>query len=288
MTNDRAAMRRLPPELHERARAVATGDVPVVEPRHAATVVLLRDAREGHGVEAYVLRRVATMAFAGGMYVFPGGSVDPRDAEAQIAWHGTSADGWRAPLNAEAGLARALVCAAVRETFEESGVLLAGPDASSTIDVTADVGLWSREQAALLDRSASIAEVLGRNALMLRADLLRPWAHWVTPEFEPKRFDTRFFVAALPAGQAPVHFAGESDASLWVRPVDAVERHARGEMGMLPPTVFTLAELAEYADVAAVLDAATKRDVRRVLPRVVVSGEDVLFLLPGDAGYPEG
>ena len=284
---DDRAMRRLPPELHERARAVVSGVAPAVTPRHAATVVLLRDAAEGHGVEAYLLRRVVTMSFAGGMYVFPGGSVDPRDEAAETRWHGAPPEEWCAPLAADVPLARALVCAAVRETFEESGVLLAGPDADRTADVASDVEHWSGEQAALLDRSASMAQVLTRNGLVLRADLLRPWAHWVTPEFEPKRFDTRFFVAALPAGQAPVHFAGESDASRWIRPVDAVEGHARGEIGMLPPTVFTLAELAEYADVDAVLAAANARDIRRVLPRVIVAGDDVLLLLPGEPGYPD-
>jgi 8-oxo-dGTP pyrophosphatase MutT (NUDIX family) len=274
---DESALRRLPQELHERARAVASGAVPVAEPRHAATVVLLRDGDAG--IEAYLLRRVGSMAFAGGMYVFPGGSVDPRDGDADIAWAGPPAEEWAAPLSAPVPLARGLVAAAVRETFEEAGVLLASP-------VTGDSEHWAREQAALLDRSASMAKVLARNGLVLRADLLRPWAHWVTPELEPKRFDTRFFVAALPEGQAPVHFRGESDASEWARPRDAVERHSRGELGMLPPTVFTLAELSAYDSVAAVLDAATARDVRRVLPKIVVSGGDVLLLLPGDPGYP--
>ncbi|MDQ1712159.1 MAG: hypothetical protein QOE45_1609 [Frankiaceae bacterium] len=273
-----AELRRLPPELHERARAVASGGVDVAEPRHAATVVLLRDAVAG-GIEAYLLRRVGSMAFAGGMYVFPGGSVDPRDGDAEIAWAGPPAAAWAAPLSASESLARGLVAAAVRETFEESGVLLASP-------VPDDRELLRREQAALLDRSASMAEVLARNGLVLRADLLRPWAHWVTPEIEPKRFDTRFFVAALPEGQEPVHFRGESDASEWVAPRDAVERHARGDLGMLPPTVFTLAEIGAYSSVAEVLAAATDRDVKRVLPRIVVDGDDVLLLLPGDPGYP--
>jgi 8-oxo-dGTP pyrophosphatase MutT (NUDIX family) len=271
-------LRRLPPELHERARAVASGGVAVAEPRHAATVVLLRDG--ANGVEAYLLRRLGTMAFAGGMYVFPGGSVDPRDGDAEIAWEGPPPEEWAAPLSASVPLARGLVAAAVRETFEESGVLLASP-------VTGDAEHWAAEQAALLDRTASMAEVLGRNGLVLRADLLRPWAHWVTPEIEPKRFDTRFFVAALPEGQAAVHFRGESDRSEWVTPRAAVERHASGELGMLPPTVFTLAELSAYGTVADVLAAATARDVKRVLPRIVVDGDDVLLLLPGDPGYPE-
>ncbi len=272
------ALRRLPPELHERARAVASGGVEVAPARHAATVVLLRDGDAG--IEAYLLRRLGSMAFAGGMWVFPGGSVDPRDGDAEIAWAGPPPEEWAAPLSADVPLARGLVAAAVRETFEESGVLLATP-------VPDDRELLAREQAALLDRSASMAEVLARNGLVLRADLLRPWAHWVTPELEPKRFDTRFFVAALPEGQAPVHFRGESDNSEWVTPRAAVERHASGELGMLPPTVFTLAELSAYDTVADVLAAATARDVKRVLPKIVVSGDDVLLLLPGDPGYPE-
>jgi 8-oxo-dGTP pyrophosphatase MutT (NUDIX family) len=272
------ALRRLPPELHERARAVASGGVAVAEPRHAATVVLLRDGDSG--VEAYLLRRLGTMAFAGGMYVFPGGSVDPRDLDADIAWDGPPPAEWAAPLSADEPLARGLVAAAVRETFEESGVLLASP-------LREDKEHWASEQAALLDRTASISEVLRRNGLRLRADLLRPWAHWVTPEIEPKRFDTRFFVAALPEGQAAVHYRGESDASEWVAPRDAVERHGRGDLGMLPPTVFTLAEIGAYGTVAEVLAAAQARDVRRVLPRIVVSGDDVLLLLPGDPGYPD-
>ncbi len=282
-----ADLRRLPPELHERARAVADGSAPAAEPRHAATVVLLRDADPGPGVEVYVLRRVASMVFAGGMYVFPGGSVDPRDADAELRWAGPPAADWTVPLDAPVPLARALVCAAVRETFEEAGVLLAGSDHQHTVHVDDRVKHWAGEQAALLDRTSSMADVLRRNDLVLRADLLRPWAHWVTPELEPKRFDTRFFVAALPRGQQPVHFTGESDASEWVRPTDAVRRHASGEMDMLPPTVLTLAELAEYRDVDSVLDTATTRPVRRVLPRVVVSGDDVLLLLPGDPDYPD-
>ena len=239
-------------------------------PRDAATVVLLRDA-PGHGIEAYVLRRLSTMAFAGGMYVFPGGSVDPRDAD----WDGTLPADWPPAMDADEPLARALVCAAVRETFEESGVLLA----------EGTVGDPAAEQRALLDRTASMSEVLRRNGLTLRADLLRPWSHWCTPEFEPKRFDTRFFVAALPEDATPAHYEGEADRGEWVRPADAVTRHASGEMGMLPPTVFTLAELTEYARVADVL--AAHREIHRVLPKILVDGDDVLLLLPGEPGYPE-
>ena len=276
------AGRSIPQELIERALAAA-GDASVPVPaRDSATVVVLRDA-PGGGIEAYLLRRLTSMSFAPGMYVFPGGSVDPGDALVELPWTGPAASTWTAALSAGEPLARALVCAAVRETFEECGVLLAGSDESSTVDL--DRG-WLADRAALQAGSTSLPELLVARRVFLRADLLRPWAHWVTPEFEPKRFDTRFFVAALPAGQLPAHFDGESDKGEWVRPADALQRQAAETIAMLPPTALTLAELAEFTSVAAVLAAADGRDISRVLPKVVVSGADVRLLLPGDEGYP--
>lgn len=272
--------RSLPQDLIDRARA-ASGTVPVPA-RDSATVVVLRDAAL-HGVEAYVLRRLTSMSFAPGMYVFPGGSVDPGDAAADIPWTGPSAASWTAALSADEPLARALVCAAVRETFEECGVLLAGSDGSTTVALDA---AWAADRAALQAGGMSLPELLVRRSAVLRADLLRPWAHWVTPEFEPKRFDTRFFVAALPAGQHPEHFAGESDSGEWVRPGDALQRQAEETIAMLPPTAFTLAELAEFASVEDVLAAADRRDIQRVLPKIIVAGADVRLLLPGDEDYP--
>jgi hypothetical protein len=174
----------------------------------------------------------------------------------------------------------------VRETFEESGVLLAGegPDAI-VADTTADD--WEADRQSLVDRSLSFAEMLERRRLVLRADLLRPWAHWITPEFEPKRFDTRFFVAAMPPGQRTRDVGGEADRVAWVRPADALAAAERGEMGMLPPTAFTLSEIASYDDVAAVLAAGTQRDIRPVLPKLVLTDDDeARLLLPHDEGYP--
>lgn len=274
------AGRSLPQELIERARAASAGAP--VPARDSATVVVLRDAAH-HGIEAFVLRRLTSMSFAPGMYVFPGGSVDAGDATADVPWTGPPAADWTSALAAAEPLARALVCAAVRETFEECGVLLAGPDASSTAEL--DAG-WAADRASLQAGATSLPELLVRRGVLLRADLLRPWAHWVTPEFEPKRFDTRFFVAALPTGQVPAHFDGESDLGEWVRPADALQRQAEERIAMLPPTWFTLAELAEFASVADVLSAAGARDIQRVLPKVIVMQDDVRLLLPGDDGYP--
>ena len=282
---DPLAQQRLPKQFVEHARALARGGVTVAEPRNAATVVVLRDGRDGP--EAYLLRRTRTMAFAAGMYVFPCGSVGPRDETlADTAWVGPPPQRWAGLLGADAGLAKALVCAAVRETFEESGVLLAGTGADHVVaDTTGDD--WERDRLALLDRSLSFAAMLSDRGLVLRADLLRPWAHWITPEIEPKRYDTRFFVAALPAGQRTRDVGGEADRVVWLRPEDALAGSQRGEIGMLPPTAFTLAELSTYGSVADVLAAGDARDIKPVLPKVVVvSDEEARLLLPHDEGYP--
>src|SRR5438270_11777892 len=246
---------RLPQEAAAYVRALAAGEATAAEPRHASTVVLLRDRPDG--VEAYLLRRTRTMAFAAGMYVFPGGSVDPRDESlADTAWVGPPPQRWAGLLSADERLAKALVCAAVRETFEESGVLLAGTGADDIVADTTD-DEWEADRLALIARDLSFAGMLARRGLVLRADLLRPWAHWITPEFEPKRFDTRFFVAALPAGQRARDVGGEADRVAWVRPADALAAAHSGEMGMLPPTAFTLSELATYDHAAAALAAGT-------------------------------
>jgi 8-oxo-dGTP pyrophosphatase MutT (NUDIX family) len=281
-----------PVDLVERARGIAAGTAEVPVPRDAATVVLLRDGSDGLNV--YLIRRVTSMAFAAGATVFPGGSVDLRDAHLPDRyWSGPQPAEWTGALGADVDLARALVCAAVRETFEESGVVLAGPTADSVVaDIRADD--WEVDRKALLDRSLAFAELLERRSLVLRADLLQPWAHWITPEIETRRFDTRFFVAALPSGQRTRDVGGEADRVFWMRPPDAVAAAQRGDIALMPPTMATLTELAAYDSVEAVLTAATKRDVRPILPKVTVDEPDgdggtaqLRFFLPGDEGYPQ-
>jgi 8-oxo-dGTP pyrophosphatase MutT (NUDIX family) len=263
----------VPPSLVERARAYLADPGEVVDARPSATVVLLRDGRDG--VEVYLLRRAGSMAFAAGMHVFPGGSVDPRDGERATAWAGPPPADWAVRLGCDEPLARALVCAAVRETFEESGVLLAGPSAADVVADTTGAD-WERDRAALLDRSLSMAELLAARGLVLRSDLMRAWAHWITPEFEPRRFDTRFFVAALPPRQHARDVSGEADHAAWVGGRDALAAHEAGRMAMLPPTVAALRDVARHNDVAAVL--AAPRQVRPLLPRLV-EAEGVLRLV---------
>ena len=238
-------------------------------PRHASTVVLLRTG--AHGPEVYLLRRVKAMAFAGGMHVFPGGSVDPADATADIGWAGPPPSWWAAQFGADEQLGRALVCAAVRETFEESGILLAGTSADALLaDVSSDE--WEEERRALEAREHSLSELLTRRGLVLRADLLRPMAHWITPEIEPKRFDTRFFLAELPAGQVCRAVGGEADERVWVRPGEALA----GGFHLMPPTVAVLRAVAEHADVPAAL--AATRTIAPILPVVVVAADGTVHL----------
>jgi 8-oxo-dGTP pyrophosphatase MutT (NUDIX family) len=266
-------------ELEELARAFHRGEKTPTEPRHASTVVLLRDAPGGP--EAYLLRRVKGMAFAGGMHVFPGGSVDPADAVAHTRWAGPPASEWARWFRADEPRARALVCAAVRETFEECGVLLAGPSEHELLeDVSSDE--WEAEREALEAREQSLSELLDRRGLVLRADLLRPFAHWITPDVEPKRFDTRFFLAEMPAGQVCRDVGGEADERLWVRVKDALDQ----DLTLMPPTHTALKDLAPFADVRSALDA--DREVTLVAPRLVVLPDDsVKFVVPGDLEYPQ-
>ncbi len=230
-----------------------------------------------------MLRRKASMAFAPGAYVFPGGSVDARDADEQVAWTGPDAAEWGRIFDAPPSLARALVCAAVRETFEESGVMLAGESADSVVaDTTSDE--WEADRHALLDHSVSLAELLGRRRLVLRADLLRPWARWVTPVIEPRRFDTRFFAAALPPGQRTRDVGGEASEVAWVRPADAIAAGRGGEIRLFPPTAVTLSELADCGDLATALGGP--REVAPIIPEVQLREGAVWLTVPGLSELP--
>jgi len=240
------------------------------EPRPASTVILLRDAAAGP--EVYLFRRQRTMAFAAGMTVFPGGRVDGGDASVIDSWAGPSTDWFADRMGCSAESAAAYVAAAVRETFEESGVLLAGPSATSVVgDTTGDD--WEADRVALEAGELRFADFLHRRGLVVRADLLGAWAHWITPEFEPRRYDTRFFVAALPVGQVTRDVTSESDQVAWMRPADAVAAVEAGELLMLPPTYVCCRDLTPYDDVAAILTAAGEREIRPVLPTVRVDGD---------------
>lgn len=274
----------LPPAFVAQARAYETGEATPAEPRNAATVVILRDGASGS--EVYLMRRQTTMAFAGGMCVFPGGGVDPRDFSGgphdDAVWAGPSVSDWASTLGCTPELARALVCAAVRETFEESGVLLAGPSADTVVeDTTGDD--WEADRVALESRELSMTDFLVRRGLVLRTDLLGAWSGWLTPVFEPKRYRTWFFVAALPGAQVTRDVSSESSSVTWLPAMSAVEAVEAGEMLMLPPTYLTCLEIGQLGSASAALAAATSRTVEMFTPEVISSGED--FILSTPPGY---
>ncbi|HET8602774.1 MAG TPA: NUDIX hydrolase [Marmoricola sp.] len=257
----------LPDALVEQARAFASGDRDPAEPRNAATVLLLRNASKGLSV--YLLRRQTSMAFAGGMVVFPGGGVDPRDFDHSVSWAGPTVAAWAERLGVDEANARALVCAAVRETFEESGVLLAGPsDTEVVADTTGED--WEADRVALEKRELAFTEFLDRRGLVLRTDLLGVWSAWLTPVFEPRRYRTWFFVAELPEGQRTRDVSTESDAVAWSPVMGAVEAAERGEIGMMPPTYLTCLEVGQHGTAEEVLaEAAAGRPTEVFMPEPV-------------------
>ena len=243
------------PDLVERARRFRAEGCAPVAPRPAATVVVLRDGPAG--VETFMLRRVATMAFAAGMHVFPGGVVDASDARCL-------------------GIADPLVVAAIRETFEETGLLLASGGA--------DPAALEADRLALLAHESSLDAVLVRHGLAPRVDGLRRWSRWVTPVFEPRRYDTSFFVAALRDGDRARALGGESDAGGWVRPADALAAADRGDWLLMPPTATTLRDLVPFRRAADVVTAAARRDVRPIRPRIDLDVDPPAFAFDSSEG----
>lgn len=240
----------LPDSLADTAREwLAAPQRQAVPARPAATVMLLRDSvadpgAPEAGVEVFVLRRVASMAFAPSAYVFPGGGVDSRDADPGLPWAGPEPAAWARRLaTPEVQQARELVVAAARELFEECGVLLAGPDEHSVVADLSEPS-WDGVREQLVRRELSFAQMLMSRGLVLRTDLMRAVDHWVTPEFEPRRYDTHFFVAALPAGQVPDDDCTEAEHARWVAPQDLVAEYDRGEAILLPPTWVWLDRIA--------------------------------------------
>ncbi|WP_326737130.1 NUDIX hydrolase [Streptomyces sp. NBC_00464] len=272
-----------PPEWPDRIRALAAGELTAATPRRAATVMLLRDAAAGTGggPAVHMLRRRTSMAFAGGAYAYPGGGVDPRDDDRLVGWAGPSLEDWAKRLGAGTPAeAQAIVCAAVRETYEEAGVLLAGPTAGTVVTDTTGAD-WEADREALVARELSFAEFLDRRGLVLRSDLLGAWARWITPEFEPRRYDTWFFVAALPAGQRTRNASTEADRTVWIGPGEAADGYDRGELTMMPPTVSTLRALRPYATAAQALEAASGQDLTPVLAQARLEGDELVLSWPG-------
>lgn len=251
-------------------------------PRPASTVILVRDGAEG--LEVFMERRHIQSDFVGGAYVFPGGRVDAADALPEERCRGL--DDRRA--SEALGLPRgglAFWAAAVRECFEEAGVLLAYPDRGNDLVDFSDEDVEDRFRAhrdRLNDGALTLGQILEREDLLLATDRLHYWSHWITPAGQPRRYDTRFFVAEAPPAQTAAHDDWELTASAWVRPETAIEKAQKREWMVIFPTVMTLRELAEFDSAALLLErACAPRDIPACQPKE----HEGRVLLPGDEGY---
>lgn len=261
----------MPAELVARARALAAGESSWTPPvaRPASTVVLLRDTDQG--ISTFLMRRTSTMAFAAGMHVFPGGRIDDVDLQVDIDFIGELPDPAR--MTAEVDLARGLIIGAVREVFEETGVLLAVDDSGRAPRVD---DAWETDRQAVLRDSAQLVHVLRKRNLAIDAGILPLWSHWITPEVEERRYDVRFFAAVVPEGHEVRDVSGEADRVLWVRPDQALTDYAAGTLAMLPPTAVTLEELVQLTSTKHLAEQAAVRDVRPLMPRARLADDGSL------------
>jgi 8-oxo-dGTP pyrophosphatase MutT (NUDIX family) len=260
--------------------------------RDAATVMLVRDGEpdaEGRRLEVFMLRRNLNSDFVGGAYVFPGGAVDEADRHADLEplCEGlTDAEASRLLGVGAGGLAYWV--AAVRECFEECGVLLAY-DAAGAVVRLDDPELHERfavHRKAVDEGERRLVEVCAEESLRIAADGIHYFSHWITPVGSPRRYDTRFFVARAPDAQEALHDDRETIANVWIRPLDAIAAHARGALDMILPTIRNLRAIGRFARADELLAAArVEREIPAILPRIVNDGGGMRIVLPGDPGY---
>lgn len=254
---------------------------PIVTPKHASTLILLRDSAQGP--EVLMLKRSGLSDVLGDAYVFPGGKLDADDFQLDPR---ISLDEPLALLKqrisddaCDAETAAALFVAAIRETFEESGILLVN---GASAPLCEQVARGLRE-------GASFSQTLSASNLMLSVSALAPWSRWITPisSLQAKRFDTRFFVARVPEGALGRHDGHETTASAWMRPRQAMDRYWAGEIKLAPPQIMTLVDFSDERDVESILAAARSRVPPLVQP-VILQGEDGPKLCyPGDPDHDQ-
>lgn len=252
-------------------------DRPTVQPKDAATVVVVRQAASG--VELFCVQRHARSGFLGGAIVFPGGKVDPADAHEQ--WRELSTglgDRVRQLADSEAR-ARSFAIAALRELLEEAALL---PVTGAALDAEAALSL--REQ---LARESSFADLLRHHDLRVDTARLEALGRWVTPAAESRRYDTRFYVLPLPQGQSGAHDQHETTSSFWATPARVLERWERGEIFLAPPTVRSVEIFRAAGSVDEALAIARGQSLDPVCPYFVMDGDRAVLALPGDPLFPE-
>ncbi len=260
-------------------------DPAIVPVSPAATVMLVRDALERPGTEVFMMRRTANASFGAGMYVFPGGRVDGVDYADEISPYCRGLDDEVASrrLGIEAG-GLAYWVAAIRECFEEAGVLIARRSEGGPLTLRND------DRHAVHDGELSLVELCRRDDLVLDLSTTHYVAHWITPVGQRRRFDTRFFMCEMPEGQEPLHDDKETVDSLWVRPADALTMERAGELTMMPPTIANLRFLEPHRSAEAALAAgAAVGEPPCILPKVRFDpdGAVVGLAMPGDPDYSD-
>ena len=255
-------------------------DVVTTPPLPAATVMMLRDTE--HGLEVFLLKRHGLSDVLGGAYVFPGGKMDKADKALDMATQVDKAlpDLHRALNEPDIDVQTAvgLYVAALREVFEESGVLIAGP----TESIGHRNANWIQ---AIAGDARPFGELLHKNALRLQTSNLHPWSRWITPQMPSmmrKRFDTRFFVALAPADQIARHDNHETTESVWLAPRAALQQYWQGDIELAPPQIMSLAHLSRYSTAAEALAAAQQRTPAVVRPEPHDEGGTRVLCYPGD------
>jgi len=266
---------------------ITSVDAYEAELKAAATVVLVRDAPAG-GLEVLMVKRSEDSSFMGGVYVFPGGGLDEADS---APWVTTRAVG-RAEEEASTilGLAEgglAYWVSAVRELFEESGILLATDREGRLVELIGETAeRFTAHRDALNAREWTFAEMIEAEDLVLGVDLIHYAAHWVTPVGGPKRFDTRFFVGEAPESQEAIHDAVETVAIEWVTPANALKRHREGEIEMVMPTIRTLHFIEGFSGAAELTaHVVAMTEIPRIEPRMVKTATGTQLVVPGDEHY---
>ncbi|MFP8881519.1 MAG: NUDIX hydrolase [Myxococcota bacterium] len=256
----------------------------VVTPVPAATIMLLRAGATKP--EVLLLQRHAKSEFLPDLYVFPGGRVDPGDHELADRVSGLSAEEARLRIDTDdPAAALAFFVAAIRETFEEAGVLLARKRGKRELISGSLAAELSRHRLKLQSGELTLREIIEAEDLELVADGLAVHGRWITPEMVPRRFDTLFFTAAAPVDHLATHDGIESTDHLWIAPEMALAQALNKERQMILPTMANLQTIAEFEEVGAVLEYSRSRKIVPVLPQVVGKGADRELVIPDDAGY---
>ncbi len=255
-----------------------------VQPRASSAVMLLRDAASGNGLEVFMVRRVIQSDFMPDVYVFPGGSVQPDDQTAEVT-PGICREvpPSQADPDGRTALGNGVRAAAIRELFEEAGVLLAYQHGEVLAVNEGNMARFASYRQAFNKRKGSLVEMARAENLMLATERLNYFAHWITPEGLPKRFDTHFFITTAPPEQQAAHDQLETSEGIWVAPAEALSRAERDEFPVVFATIHQLHDLAAFDSVASALRASVTNPVRTHAPILVERDGQFHVHLPGDS-----